>query len=103
MYFQYYKFRFYNPSYILNLFLLYVLSNISKSFFLPNLNQKTFMVFNRLEKLKLSLIHIILSLSVKRVLEQTKKSKTKVQRTIEKNITIRTLILEWNRQYSLNL
>lgn len=52
------------------------------------------MVFNSLRKLKLSLVHIILGLNVKPVLEQTK-----VQRTIEKNITTRTLILEWNRQY----
>lgn len=54
------------------------------------------MVLNRLRKLKLSLISIILGLNVKPVLEQTKKSKTKVQRTIEKSITTRTLVLEWN-------
>lgn len=55
------------------------------------------MALKRLRKLKLSLINIILGLNVKPVLEQTKKSKTKVQRTIEKNITNRTLVLEWNR------
>lgn len=70
-----------------------------KNVVLLNLNQKTFMVFHRLRKLKFSFIHIILGLNVKPVLEQTKKSKTKVQRTIEKNITTHTLILEWNRQY----
>lgn len=45
----------------------------SKTFVLLNLNEKTSMVFKRLRKLKLSLIHIILSLNVKPVLEQTKK------------------------------
>lgn len=70
-----------------------------KNVVLLNLNQKTFTVFHRLRKLKFSFIIIILGLNVKPVLEQTKKSKTKVQRTIEKNITTHTLILEWNRQY----